>query len=182
MFGAQGPHPTVILLQLFQPTYLETITLTWNPSVIGLFLPLPTILVVGVSDGCSSFPVLRQFICVCFMMCDCFFIFIVNYAALECKWDSVMTGVLSVAIQCEHCQMQKSIKLLLLDASFSWPGITFLLKYYVWRFLCQNFMGLSWIVCPQHQIEVKGAVLEEAHFQLKIFFFKQGSFFLFALI
>ena len=53
-------------------------------------------------------------------------------------------------LQCEHCQMQKSIKLLLLDASFSWPGITFLLKYYVWRFLYQNFMGLSWILCPQH--------------------------------
>ena len=79
-------------------------------------------------------------------------------------------------LQGDFCQMQKSIKLLLLDASFSWPGITFLLKYYVWRFLCQNFMGLSWIVCPQHQIEVKEAFLEWAHFQLKIFFFKQGSF------
>ena len=57
---------------------------------------------------------------------------------------------LFLVVQCEHCQMQKSIKLLLLDASFSWLGITFFLKYYVWRFLYQNFMGLSWILCPQH--------------------------------
>ena len=30
-------------------------------------------------------------------------------------------------------------------------------------------MGLSWMVCPQHQIEVKEAFLEEAQFQLKFF-------------
>ena len=76
----------------------------------------------------------------------------------------------------DYCRMQKSIKLLLLSASFSWSGITFLLKYYVWRLLYQNFMGLSWIVCPQHQIEVKKAFPEDAHFELKFFFFHQGRF------
>ena len=73
-------------------------------------------------------------------------------------------------IQCEHCQMQKSIKLLLLDASSLWPGINLLLKYYVWHFLYQNFIGLSWIVCPQHQIEVKEA------FQEKVTFSSNSSF------
>ena len=34
----------------------------------------------------------------------------------------------------DFCQMQKSIKLLLLDASFSWLGIIFLFQYYVWHF------------------------------------------------
>ena len=77
---------------------------------------------------------------------------------------------LECELQCEHCQMQKSIKLLLLDASFLWPGITFLLKYYVWHFLYQNFIGLSWIVCPQHQIEVKEA------FQEKVIFSSNSSF------
>ena len=38
-------------------------------------------------------------------------------------------------------------------------------------------MGLSWIVCPQHQTEVKEAFLEEAHFQLKIFFLYRKVFF-----
>ena len=51
--------------------------------------------------------------------------------------------VVSKQIQGEHCQMQKSIKLLHLDASYSWPGIIFFLKNYVWRFLYKNFMGLS---------------------------------------
>ena len=72
--------------------------------------------------------------------------------------------------------MQKSFKLLLLDASSSWSGFIFLLKYYVWRLLYQNFMSLSWIVCLQHQIEVKKAFPEDAHFQLKFFFFHQGRF------
>ena len=75
-----------------------------------------------------------------------------------------------VYLQCEHCQMQKSIKLLLLDASSLWPGINLLLKYYVWHFLYQNFIGLSWIVCPQHQIEVKEA------FQEKVIFSSNSSF------
>ena len=38
---------------------------------------------------------------------------------------------LTLHLQCEHCQMQKSIKLLLLDASSLWPGIIFLIKNYV---------------------------------------------------
>ena len=46
-------------------------------------------------------------------------------------------------IQGDFCQMHKSMKLLLSNASFSWPGITCLLKCYVRHFLCQNFMGLS---------------------------------------
>ena len=78
--------------------------------------------------------------------------------------------LLKNVIQCEHCQMQKSIKLLLLDASSLWPGINLLLKYYVWHFLYQNFIGLSWIVCPQHQIEVKEA------FQEKVIFSSNSSF------
>ena len=78
--------------------------------------------------------------------------------------------LLVTAVQCEHCQMQKSIKLLLLDASSLWPGINLLSKYYVWHFLYQNFIGLSWIVCPQHQIEVKEA------FQEKVIFSSNSSF------
>ena len=37
-------------------------------------------------------------------------------------------------------------------------------------------MGLKWIGCPQHQIEVKKAFPENAHLQLKFFFFHQGRF------
>ena len=51
----------------------------------------------------------------------------------------------------------KSIKLLLSDASSHWPGKSFSVQYYVWRFLCQNFIGLCQIFCPQHQFEVKEA-------------------------
>ena len=65
------------------------------------------------------------------------------------KWEKDL-----FCLQGHQSQLKKSIKLLCLNASFSWSEINFLFKNYVWRFLCQNFIGLGWIVCLQPQFEV----------------------------
>ena len=45
---------------------------------------------MSVDEGCSSFSVLGQFVCVYLMMCDDIFILTGHNKVLECKWDSVM--------------------------------------------------------------------------------------------
>ena len=45
---------------------------------------------MSVDEGCSSFSVLGQFVCVYLMMCDGIFILTGDNKVLECKWDSVV--------------------------------------------------------------------------------------------
>ena len=45
---------------------------------------------MSVEEGCSSFSVLGQFVCVYLMMCDGIFILTGHKKVLECKWDSVL--------------------------------------------------------------------------------------------
>ena len=59
----RGHSPTTT----FQSTYLETIALIRDKAVASFLLPLPTTLEVDVSDGCSPFSGLRQFIYVYLM-------------------------------------------------------------------------------------------------------------------
>ena len=47
---------------------------------------------MSVDEGCSSFSVLGQFVCVYLMMCDGIFILTGDNKVLECKWDSVPCG------------------------------------------------------------------------------------------
>ena len=81
----RGHSPTTT----FQSTYMETIALIRDKPVASFSLPLPTTLEVDVSDGCSPFSGLQQFLCVYLMRCDGFSILTVNYTAHECKWDNV---------------------------------------------------------------------------------------------
>ena len=71
----------------------------------------------------------------------------------DCEYHMSTMEVLSF-IHSHQTQLKKNIKLLCPNASFSWSEINFLFKHYVWRFLCQNFIGLGWIVCLQPQFEV----------------------------
>ena len=61
-------------------------------------------------------------------------------------------------------RLWKSVKLLLSAASPHWSGIYFLLLYYIWRFLCQNFIDLCQIFSSQHQFEVKQVIMALAEF------------------
>ena len=60
---------------------------------------------------------------------------------------------INVVIQGDHCQMQKSIKLLLLDASYSWPEIIFLYSTMLDVFCVK----ISWVWVKQfvHNISLK---------------------------